>query len=525
MNSDDSPLPPTGPGSPPRAPGETSGPSAGGPSAPGAGYPHGSAPGAPPPGSSTPWPTPSPSTTERLDSFFDSIRRSGIVRSNDRWIGGVASGIALRLGVDALLVRAAFGVLMVLSGVGFVLYAAGWALLPEQSDGRIHLQEAIRGRFDSALAGAGILLLIGLFWRTGQFGWWAGWGFAWFDGLFWTALTIFVIYVFVTVHKQRTGTLPPTGPPPGRTSGPAAGYPGTYPAAQSPQATPSGPAAFPPSAPVTAHQPTGYVPPNLTKNPAAPTPPASPAPFGYHGPAMPGPQGPGRPGKPVDPKASRPPVKGPGAASLGIVAGLALLTFAGLLLADRAGVFDGSEGRILTISLGVAAVLAGLGIVVAGFRGRSSGVLGFIALVAIIVGPITTVVYGSPLSNGPLVGDERFRPTATDQVTDGYSMGAGDLTIDLSDLPLVGGETLTVPIDMGVGNLVVILPEDTAASADVRLGAGTATWQVGSDDLSRGGVGIREVSFQTDHVDDGDPAQIHLTIKSGAGEILIKEES
>lgn len=491
MNSDDSPLPPTGPG-------------------------------APPPGPSAPWPTPSPSTTDRLDSFFDSIRRSGIVRSNDRWIGGVASGIALRLGVDALLVRAAFGVLMVLSGVGFVLYAAGWALLPEQSDGRIHLQEAIRGRFDSALAGAGILLLIGLFWRTGQFGWWGGWGFAWFDGLFWTALTIFVIYVFVTVHKQRTGTLPPAGPPPGPTGGPAAGYPGgspsgypgAYPGAQAPQASPSVPAAFP-----------APTPPSMTKNPVPPVPPVTPPPFGYHGPAMPGPQGPGGPVKPVDPKASRPPVKGPGAASLGIVAGLTLLTFAGLLLADRTGAFDGSEGRILTISLGVAAVLAGLGIVVAGFRGRSSGVLGFIALVAIIVGPIATAVYGSPLSSGPLVGDETFRPTATDQITDGYTMGAGDLTIDLTDLPLAGEETLTVPIDMGVGNLVVILPEDTAASAEVRLGAGTATWQVGSDDLSRGGVGIREVSFQTDHVDDGEPAQIHLKIKSGAGEILIKEES
>ena len=267
------------------------------------------------------------------------------------------------------------------------------------------------------------------------------------------------------------------------------------------------------------------MPPNLTKNSGPPTPPVSPPPFGYPRPAAPSPQGPGRPGAPVDPKASRPPVKGPGAASLGIVAGLALLTFAGLLLADRAGVFDGSEGRILTISLGVAAVLAGLGIVVAGFRGRSSGVLGFIALVAIIVGPVASFAYGSPLTSGPLVGDETFRPTATDQVSDGYSMGAGDLTIDLSDLPLVVDETLTVPIDMGVGNLVVILPEDTAASAEVRLGAGTATWRVGSEDLSRGGVGIREVSFQTDHVDDGDPAQIHLEIKSGAGEILIKEES
>ena len=503
MNSD-SPLPPTGPGAPPPVPGETSGAASGAA-----------------PGSSAPWPEPTPSTTERIDAFFDSIRRTRIVRSNDRWIGGVASGLALRVGIDALLVRAAFGVLMVLSGVGFVLYAAGWALLPEQNDGRIHLQEAIRGRFDSALAGAGVLLLIGLTWRTGQFGWWGSWGFAWFDGLFWTALTIFVVYVFVTVHKQRTSALPGAQPPAHNPAQPAA-----QPAASSAWASSSGPSTFPAAASDAGQQPVpGYSPPSMTKNPTPTTAPFSPPPLGSTASAAPGPQGPGHPAPPVAPKASRPPVTGPGPASVGIVAGLALLTFAGLLLGDRAGVFDGSEGRIFAITLGVAAVLAGLGIVVAGFRGRSSGMLGFIALVALIIAPATTFVYGSSLSDGPLVGDETFRPTATDQVIDGYSMGAGDLTIDLSDLPLITDEILTVPIDMGVGNLVVILPEDVPASAKVRLGAGTATWQVGSEDLSRGGVGIRGASFQTHHVDDGDPAQIHLTITSGAGEILIKEES
>ena len=493
MNSDDSPLPPTGPGTPPQAPGETSGPPTGGSAGP---------------GPSAPWPTPSPSATERIDAFFDSIRRTGIVRSNDRWIGGVASGLALRVGVDVLLVRAAFGVLMLLSGVGFVLYAAGWALLPEQSDGRIHLQEAIRGRFDSALAGAGILLLVGLFWRTGQFGWWGGWGFAWFDGLFWTALTIFVIYFFVTVHKQRTGPLPTQRQPPVRTdpTGWTTGYPSPsgYPVPQPPAPSPS---AFATTAPVAHAVPPipGSVPPSMTKTPA-------PAPVVH-------------PAKPVSPTASRPPVKGPGAASLGIVVGLALLTFAGLLIADRAGIVDGSDGRIVTLTLGVAAILAGVGIVVAGFRGRSSGVLGFIALLAVFLGPISTFAVGSSLSNGALVGDETFRPTTSEQAADGFSMGAGDLTIDLTNLPLTSDETITVPIDMAVGDLVVILPGDTPATADVRLGAGTAIWRVGDDDLSRGGVGIRTATFQTSHVGDGDPAQIHLDIQSGVGEILIKEES
>ncbi|SDC32999.1 phage shock protein C (PspC) family protein [Sanguibacter gelidistatuariae] len=482
MNSDDSPLPPTGPGAPPWSPGGTSGPQ--------------------------PGPTP-PNGPDRIDAFFDSIRRGGIVRTNDRWIGGVASGLALRLGVDALLIRAAFGVLMLLSGVGFILYAAGWALLPEQSDGRIHLQEAIRGRFDSAIAGAGIVLFIGLFWRTGQFGWWGTWGYGWFDGLFWLALTIFAIYLFVTVRKEKSGALPPHGQ-----QSPSATYPTT------PQPTPSYPAAQDGGPqPITAPAP-----PNLSKSvpPQAPyVPYAAPAPQGW----------PGQPVKPVKAvkavkaKDSRPPVKGPGAASLGVVVGLALLTFAGLLLADRAGAYDGSDGRIVFTTLGAATILAGTGIVVAGFRGRSSGILGFIALMAVLVSPLSLVVFGTQLSSGTLIGEGTFTPTTMQEATDGFSIGAGDLTIDLTDLPLTSGHAITVPVNMGVGDLTIILPEDTSASAEVRLGAGNATWRVEDADLSRGGVGNRIVEFQTSDVRDGATPQIHLDIQAGAGDILIKEES
>ncbi|WP_434081074.1 PspC domain-containing protein [Sanguibacter sp. Z1732] len=86
-------------------------------------------------------------------SFFDSLRRSGWIRTADRWIGGVAGGVARRLDVDPLLVRGAFVVLTFFGGLGLLLYGLGWALLAEESDGRIHLQEALRGRFDAGLAG------------------------------------------------------------------------------------------------------------------------------------------------------------------------------------------------------------------------------------------------------------------------------------------------------------------------------------------------------------------------------------
>ncbi len=47
-------------------------------------------------------------------------------------VAGVAGGIARELGVDPLFVRAAFVLLALAGGSGFVLYAAGWLLLPDE---------------------------------------------------------------------------------------------------------------------------------------------------------------------------------------------------------------------------------------------------------------------------------------------------------------------------------------------------------------------------------------------------------
>ena len=46
-------------------------------------------------------------------------------------IGGVASGIAGYVGVDALFVRIAFAVLAIVGGLGIPLYVACWLLIPD----------------------------------------------------------------------------------------------------------------------------------------------------------------------------------------------------------------------------------------------------------------------------------------------------------------------------------------------------------------------------------------------------------
>lgn len=95
-------------------------------------------------------------------AFFDSIRGTGITRPTQRWFGGVASGYASLMNVSPLLVRAGFIVLSIFGGLGLILYGLSWMLLPESTDGRIHLQEAFSGRFDGALALAAAITVTGI---------------------------------------------------------------------------------------------------------------------------------------------------------------------------------------------------------------------------------------------------------------------------------------------------------------------------------------------------------------------------
>jgi phage shock protein PspC (stress-responsive transcriptional regulator) len=76
-------------------------------------------------------------------------------------LGGVCSGIAARTGWDLGLVRGVVAVLAIFLGPVWIAYGVAWALLPEQRDGRIHLETLALGHFDIAQLGAAIMILLG----------------------------------------------------------------------------------------------------------------------------------------------------------------------------------------------------------------------------------------------------------------------------------------------------------------------------------------------------------------------------
>ena len=481
-------------------------------------------PGAPPPPPYGPYrgSTP-PGARQGADGFFDAMRRIGIVRTNDRWMGGVAGGVARRFGIDPLLVRGIFAASLLLGGVGFVAYGLGWALLPEESDGRIHLQETIRGRFDVGLLGAVAMLLLGLNSGSGMLRWF-GWdtAFHWFSALLWIAAIAVIIALVIAAsgqHRRPEATMstPSSTPPDPGASGGTPGAPWSTTSAFGPFAAEPAPTAAT-TAPIPPQAPT-------------PAPPVRGAystgrysgrtyPGGAYSPATPTPA-PVRP-----PRPRRPLAHGAGPAATGTVLALGLLSLAWLMASERAGVFD---GPVLLTATGITIVLAGVGIMVAGLLGRRSGGLGAVAVLAVLLSvPLGLGSAGRTpwYTTWVAFGQESYRPTDVSAATGGYSVFAGDLRIDLTGLPLSAANPVTVPVSVGAGDVTIVVPRDVPVRATTRTLAGQVDWLVdgSSGTTSSAGVG-QSRTWESAQVLAGQPAEIVLDVQVNAGQITIQEES
>ncbi|MGN8246562.1 PspC domain-containing protein [Cellulomonas soli] len=501
---------------------------------------------------------PAPGAPATSNGFFAGVRRLGVVRTEDRWIGGVASGLARRLGVDALLVRAVLAVSVLLGGLGLVVYGVAWALLPEERDGRIHLEEMVAGRFDIGLLGAFGMTIVGLGRGTDVF--WLLHVPQGLQGLAWVLFVGGLIALVVVAVNHRDGR--PSAPRPTSPYGPGAPTGPYGPYRPAPQGPPAGPVPPAPTAPPVT--PTGATSVPLTSEtsshmsatqplpvperpaPQAPASPYGPAPYAStpyppapsspYGPTphtptatTPPPYGPtygpyptvGAPPVATAPKPPKPPRRGPGGTTVGVVVALSLLGLAVLMLADRTGTFD---GPVLLTAGGIAVVLAGLGIMVSGLRGRTSGLLGFLAIVGLVVlAPATAIEDGTVTwTDGTTVGStSQWTPVSRSEAEQGLSVGAGDTVADLTGLRL-GGDPVEVPISMGVGDLRIVVPEGAAVRAVVTNGAGSVTWDVDGDSQTVDALGISDRTFETQSAQDGQ-AELVLEVSLGAGEITIEE--
>ena len=422
-----------------------------------------------------PQPGPQGGSTHR---FFDSLRGSGLMRTNERWIAGVAGGVAYRFDLDPTLVRCAWVVLSLFAGVGLVLYGLAWALLPEESDGRIHLEEALSGRFNAGLAGAIGMTIVGM----STFG--SGFIPSWYIHevgiaaamwpLFWLGLIVLAIVFLIRSAQDRRMSRKtargPQGPQPWHASAPgAAQAPGSHPGSQAgPAGQAGGFASAAGSASAWDSSAPGSGAPSWQSRSYRQRPPYQPAPM------------PVRPARPRRP--------GPGSSLSLAVLGLGFLTAAGVwytTATHRVGLLQGQFFLIGTL-----VALLGAGIIASGLRRRRGGwmtVLGWpVLFVAAIPALATASIVPTSLARMPF---ETLRSSTTvasstvtwKELTASASGGSvarskdiGDLTLDLRGMPAEEAgklSTITAHLDVGTLRIKTDTDQQLTVTTDVDMGS------------------------------------------------------
>jgi phage shock protein PspC (stress-responsive transcriptional regulator) len=398
-----------------------------------------------------------------LGQELRSFRRS----RNDRVIAGVCGGIAERLRLDPVLVRVLFAASVLVGGVGVLVYALAWLLMPEEDTETSLIDEALgrrntRGR-GSALA-LSILLILVAFVIAGAFvgGDWGG-----------PVLIILAIVAVFTLLRRDSAPEPAdrTAPPP---AGPAG--------STEPDSAATGPV---PGAAVTQPVPTA----TTQQIPAGSPPPPVWRPA---------------PAEPRRPRARSP--------LFWLVISTMLVVLGGLALADVAGAGI-ARGAYFASALAV----VGLGLLVGAWWGRSRGLIALGVILALALPMASAADAADQFSRfHGRTGRVAIEATTIEQGTGTYEYGAGEVIYDLTRLDF-SGQDEQLNIDMGGGSVQVSVPPEVDLVVDARVGVGELRIL---DRERNGGFGV-ETSV-VDHGTDGPGGgQLRLNVDNGFGEVVV----
>ena len=485
-------------------------------------------PGAEPAASETP---PEPSTGDAptgatpplAGSRFFSWLRSLDLRREQGWIGGVCAGIALRLGIDPLIVRGIAVVVAVLGGPALLLYAIAWLLLPDAND-RIHLEDVFRGRVEPVIVAIGALVLLSIlpvaqgFWFLGA-GYWGvpDWGGAVARAL-WTAAVIALVIVFIVwVARRGHGGGIGTGPNATGTTATGTG------------ASPTTSAAFVASdSTVTAPSPTDAGAPGAAAPPAGASEPDVAA-WREQQARVRAEQDAFRAQRASDRAERESAAQAARAArhqrereayaasrphplfSL-IIIGLALVA-GGMTVA----LLSTGEPTPVAVVVGAAVALAvlALGIIVNGIRGVRAGGAAGVAWLILVPLAFTGIAYAA--------GDTavRWGPVLTLEPSESqsFAVGAGRIELDLTAFENDEGELpANVELRVGAGDVTIVLPDDVPVVFSAAVGAGAI--DADGESTRVGPVQTVNAAYNTG-TDDTDT--LVVTVHLGAGHIGVIE--
>ena len=192
-------------------------------------------------------------------------------------------------------------------------------------------------------------------------------------------------------------------------------------------------------------------------------PPAAPAPYAYGGSGE-------YPGYVAPVPAPVPPTPRP-RSYLGLATlSLAVIVTGVLVSLDATGVADVPFVVILASALGI----LGLGLLVGAFAGRARWLVALAAPLLLVTAPIAMIPadFGQRLDAG--IGDRSWVPTTVAQASTPFELSVGSAELDLTRLEIPAGTTtIAVDASVGLGELLVTVPDDVRVLVDAEVGLGT----------------------------------------------------
>jgi phage shock protein PspC (stress-responsive transcriptional regulator) len=192
---------------------------------------------------------------------------------------------------------------------------------------------------------------------------------------------------------------------------------------------------------------------------------------------------------------------------LAVAAGLVVVGGAALL--DNLDVFELNGRRLFALLL----LVIGMALLIGAWWGTARWLIVIGALLVAALFSISVVeTFGVPI--GRPFGDRTWRPTSRAQVAKPFELGIGDLTLDLTQMPL-STDVTRVAADVGMGDVEVIVPADADVTVNSRVGLG----EVDVFGYRQGGAGITVNDYASERDGSG---RLVLDIEDGLGDVTVR---
>jgi hypothetical protein len=190
-----------------------------------------------------------------------------------------------------------------------------------------------------------------------------------------------------------------------------------------------------------------------------------------------------------------------------IIGGGILVLIGALWLLERLGAIDIS----VTAVLALATMITGISLMLLARDGPHVGLIVLGSILALAAW-ITAVAPFEGFQGG--IGDRTVVVDSVEAIRPDYNVAMGTLTIDLSEIDAIGSPT-SLTASVGMGELVVRVPEGTSVEVDARVGAG----QIMVFDRVVDGVGIDEI-YRTPGFDaSAEHFELQLEVLTGRVEV------